>query len=560
MISITGNLWKEVKVNNRLVQKIKQDFRFSENVSNLLVDRNFSKEEIFLLNNPINLVNPFSNNLDFFNSKEIIIDFIKRKKKIMVIGDYDVDGSISTSMLINFFKQINHPFDFYIPDRSLDGYGVSKKLLKKLNKRLAELIIIVDSGSKSHEAIDYLNSLKIKSIIIDHHEITKPFPKSNVLINPKKNNKINDQNNLCASALVYFFIEILKKNLNLKISSKINLFLTALATICDVMPLRGLNRNIVKTAFENYNYKDSYFINYILNKIKKKNNLDYDDFGYLIGPILNSGGRLNKSHLPINLITSSNKFEIEKISDELISLNNKRKKIEKKIIFNINKKNLIWIKDKILIIKDISIPVGLIGIIATRFLEKFDISTIVITQSENLLKGSARSIPGVNIGSIINNAFIKKILLNGGGHQLAAGFSLQKEKFDLFKKFLNKYKIKNLINKKTYISKMSSLAINTDFVKDINKLAPFGNANRKPVFLLEKFKIYKPKIINETHIFCLLKDNKNKFFESFAFNSINTEIGKILLNYKKEINLLCEFNLNSLNKNKINIHIVDIIV
>ena len=143
---------------------------------------------------------------------------------------------------------------------------------------------------------------------------------------------------------------------------------------------------------------------------------------------------------------------------------------------------------------------------------------------------------------------------------MAAGFSLQKEKFDLFKKFLNKYKIKNLKNKKKYISKISSLAINTDFIKDINKLAPFGNANRKPVFLLEKFKIYKPKIINETHIFCLLKDNKNKFFESFAFNSINTEIGKILLNYKKEINLLCEFNLNSLNRNKINIHIVDIIV
>ena len=143
---------------------------------------------------------------------------------------------------------------------------------------------------------------------------------------------------------------------------------------------------------------------------------------------------------------------------------------------------------------------------------------------------------------------------------MAAGFSLQKEKFDLFKKFLNKYKIKYLIIKKKFISLLFSLAINTDFIKDINKLAPFGNANRKPVFLLEKFKIYKPKIINETHIFCLLKDNKNKFFESFAFNSINTEIGKILLNYKKEINLLCEFNLNSLNRNKINIHIVDIIV
>ena len=560
MISITGNLWEEVKVNNRLVQKIKQDFKFSENVSNLLVDRNFTKEEIFLINDSINFVNPFSNDLDFLNSKKIIIDFIKKKKKIMVIGDYDVDGSISTSMLINFFKQINHPYDFYIPDRSLDGYGVSKKLLKKLNKRLAELIIIVDSGSKSHEAIDYLNKLKIKSIIIDHHEISKPFPKSNTLINPKKENKIKNQVNLCASALVYFLIDILRKELNLKISLKLNIFLTALATICDVMPLRGLNRNIIVKAFREYNYKDSYFVNYLLKKIKKKNNLDYDDFGYLIGPILNSGGRLNKSHLPINLITSSNKLEIEKISNNLISLNNQRKEIEKKIINEIEEKNLIWIKNRILIVKDISIPEGLIGIIATRFLEKFNRSTIVITQSGNLLKGSARSTPNINIGSIINNAVVKKILANGGGHQMAAGFSLKKDNFNYFKEYLEKYDLPNYKDTKRYTSKISSSSINIEFIKDINKLAPFGNANKKPIFLVEKFKIFKPKIINKTHIYCLLKDNKNKFFESFSFNSINTKIGDYLLNYKNDINLLCELSLNTTNKNKINIHIVDIIV
>jgi len=314
MISVNGNSWEETEVNKRLVQKIKQDFKFSENISKLLINRDYNREEIYSLNNIINFKNPFTNDPDFIKSKKLILDYIKNKKKILIIGDYDVDGSVSTSMLIKLFQHINHSYDFYIPDRTSDGYGLSVNLLKKLKNRLTDLVIIVDSGSKSHKAINYLNNLKIKSIIIDHHEISKPFPKSTALINPKKNSKNYNQINLCASALVYFLIDILKKELNLDISTKLNLFLTALATICDVMPLRGLNRNIIIKAFKEYNYKNSYFINYLLTKIKKRNNLEYNDFGYLIGPILNSGGRLNKSHLPVNLITSSNKTEIKKIN------------------------------------------------------------------------------------------------------------------------------------------------------------------------------------------------------------------------------------------------------
>ena len=560
MISINNNSWEEINVNKRIVQKIKQDFKFSENIAKLLINRNYNQEEIYSLENTVDFKNPFTNDKDFISSNNLILNFLKNKKKILIIGDYDVDGSISTSMLIKLFQYINHPYDFYIPDRTLDGYGVSRNLLKKLKNRLTELVIIVDSGSKSYEAIDYLNDLNIKSIIIDHHEISKPFPKSTVLINPKKNNDNHNQINLCASALVYFLIDVLKKELNLKISTKLNLFLTALATICDVMPLRGLNRNIIIKAFKEYNFKNSYFINYLLMQIKKDNSLEYDDFGYIIGPVLNSGGRLNKSHLPVNLITSSNENEIKKISDNLINLNNKRKDIEKRIIREINKKNLTLIKNQILIIKDITIPEGLIGIIATRFLEKFNKTTIVITQSGNLLKGSARSTSKINIGSIINNGVLNKILLKGGGHQMAAGFLLKKNNFDDFKNYLNNYKISNQSDTKYYVSKISSSAINLEFVRDINKLAPFGNLNENPVFLVENLKICKPKTINKSHIFCLLKAKNKKFFDAIAFNVINTKIEDYLLNYKNEIKVLCKFYLSSHKKNKINIHIVDIII
>ena len=558
MTSLSGNIWEEIKFNEQLSQKVKQDHKFSDILSRLIINRNFNEEEIYSIYNKVSIINPFINNLDFELSKNLIINFINSKKKILIIGDYDVDGSVATGLLIRLFKQIKHPYDYFIPDRLEDGYGISEKLFKKIEKKLTELVIIVDSGSKSYDAINYLNNLNIKTIIIDHHELVKPYPKSTSFINPKKD-KDHNHYNLCASALVYFLVDILKKELTLKNYNKSDLFLTALATVCDVMPLRGLNRNIVQTAFNEYNHNNLDFINYFYSKKKKSNKFHYDDLGYIIGPILNSGGRLNKSNLATKLIISKNKDEIKKISNQLINLNDKRKEIEKKSIDKINYNDLILIKDRIIIIKDLTIPEGIIGIIASRFLEKYNKTTIVLTQSGNLLKGSARSTSDINIGSIINNLVSKKILLNGGGHNMAAGFSLYKKNFNKFKSFLFGYKLTIGDSKKKYVSKISTSAVNIKFLKDLEKLAPFGNNNKRPIFLMENLKIINPKLINNLHIHCLLKDKKNKIFNSILFNSVNTNLGNYLLNYKKEINILCEFNLYGANNNKISTHIIDII-
>ena len=559
MISVSGNIWEEIRFNKQISQKIKQDYKFSEFLSNLITHRNFNKEEIYTIENDIDLINPFIKDKDFKLAKNLIIDSINFKKKILIIGDYDVDGSVATALLVKLFKQLEHPFDFYIPDRVKDGYGISEKLFKKIEKKLTELVIIVDSGSKSYDTISYLNKLNIKTIIIDHHELVKPYPKSNSFINPKKN-KNDDHSNLCASALVYFLIDMIKEKKYLKNYSKSDLFLTALATVCDVMPLRGLNRNIVKKAYNEYSHKNLDFINYFYSKKDKSNKFDYDDLGYLIGPILNSGGRLNKSNLATKLIISSNKDEILKISNQLINLNTKRKEIENNSIRNINYKDLIMIKDRIIIVKDLSIPEGLIGIIASRLLEKFNKTTIVLTQSGNLLKGSARSTLDINIGSIINNAVFNNILINGGGHKMAAGFSLNTKNFDKFKDFISELKFNNQDIKKQYVSKISTSAINRDFLKNLEKLAPYGNCNERPIFFIENLKIYKPKIINNSHINCLLKDKNNKTFNAILFYSVNTNLGNYILNYKKEISIFCKFKLYGVNNNKINTHILDIVI
>ena len=560
MISVSGNEWNEIKFNKLKIQKISQDNNVNEIVSKIIFNNNFTKEEIYSIENLIDFKNPFLSNKDFNKSKEIIIKHIKNKKKILVIGDYDVDGSVSTAMFLNLFKVIKHPFDFYIPDRIKDGYGISIDLFKKLKHRLTDLIIILDSGSKSIKEIDYLNTLNIQTIIIDHHEIVKPYPKASVFINPKKNNENIFLNNLCASTLTYFLIELIHKDLKLNFQKKKYNLLAALATICDVMPLNNLNRYIIKKAINDYHFKLSYFFDLILKKNKKNNKLNTDDFGYLIGPILNSGGRLNKSNLAVELMISDNKLKIEKIYNQLVQLNLKRKEIEKNILFNLDFEKLRKDQSNILIIKDIKIPEGLIGIIAARCVEKLNKPTIVVTQSGTKLKGSARSFNRINIGSIINNAVNLNILEKGGGHEYAGGFSLKKENFNKFKNYLNSLTILSTKNQKKYISKISSTALNINFINNIKKLEPFGNDNKKPLFFVENLKIFKPKIINKLHISCLLKDNKNKFYDSISFNVINSKVGEYLLNYKKEISVLAEIDISYRNDSMVKINIIDVVI
>ena len=211
MISISDKNWVEKKVNKNLIDKIKQDYDLSEIISKLIVSRNFDIEEITNIDKDPNITNIFKNTFDFNYSSDLLIDSINKKEKICVLGDYDVDGTAATSLLVKYFKHIKQPYFYYIPDREKDGYGATKKLFQKLIINSPKLVIMVDCGSTSNKSIDFLNENNIKSIIIDHHEISKPYPKSNSIINPKKNSGYIKYNYFCATALTYFFLDILLK-------------------------------------------------------------------------------------------------------------------------------------------------------------------------------------------------------------------------------------------------------------------------------------------------------------------------------------------------------------
>ena len=388
MISVSGRKWQEIKVDNKLVEKFQQDHNFSKIVSQLIVSRNFDKDEIHLIKNNLKISNIFQHKPDFINSVKLIQDAVINKEKICILGDYDVDGSVATSLFIKFFEHLKNPYFYYIPDREKDGYGASKKLFKKLIRKKPNLIIMVDCGSTSVEAIDFLNENKIKSLIIDHHEIYKPYPKANAIINPKKDNGYNEYNYLCATALTFFFLEILSDKLKSKINLKKNLIYVLLATVCDVMPLRKLNRLISINALNEFNLNDNPLFIRIYDLINKKNKININDLGYLVGPILNAGGRLGKSNYATELLSTNNIEIIDKKAVELFNLNKKRREIETKILDGIDFKKIEKKSKDLIIYYNSNINEGLIGIIASRLKDHFNKPSIIITNSNNLLNTS----------------------------------------------------------------------------------------------------------------------------------------------------------------------------
>ncbi|MBD1140708.1 DHH family phosphoesterase [Pelagibacterales bacterium SAG-MED39] len=551
MLSVSGKNWEEIKVNHRILEKIKNDYNFSDILSKLIISKNFSSTEISSITNDIKISNPFLKNNDFEVGKKIIDETISKNKKILIIGDYDVDGCISTALLKIFFSHLNKEVNFYIPNRLKDGYGASITLIKKLTKIKPDLVIMVDCGSNSLESIKYLKSKNIETIIIDHHEVFNPYLKIKCFINPKKDCDYKIYDYLCSSSLVYFFIDnyIKKKKLNIRFEN--NLIYVLLATVCDVMPIRKLNRIIALNVLKKFNITENFLFNKIFSIKKIKRPFKIDDLGFLIGPILNSAGRLKDANIVVNLITSNDSNYIESVLNKLILLNEKRKFIESNILNNIDFNEIKKKNDNVVVeFKDL-INEGIIGIIAAKLKDYFNKPSVILTKSGNFYKASARSTPDFNIGKYIKKCIDKKIIISGGGHNLAAGFNIKKEKIEEFNYYINNlYKKSDINNSKKYLSKISLSAVNFTFFNELKKIGPNGHGNNSPIFLLENVKILKPRIFKNKFVSFYAKSTSGKLFPGISFSFLESNTSSELLYNKNSVNLIAQIKENFWNNKK----------
>ena len=326
--------------------------------------------------------------------------------------------------------------------------------------------------------------------------------------------------------------------------------LVSLGTVCDVVPLIGLNRAIVSQGLEIIRKKANLGIKILKNVCGIETNITAYHLGYVLGPRINAGGRVGKSSHGANLLLSKNSKEIFKIASELDSYNIERKKIEKDLLNKIENKIKIDIDDPILILSGNKWHGGIIGIIASRLKDKFNKPTIIISFENGIGQASARSVIGFDIGSIIINAVKQNILKKGGGHKMAAGFTIEENKIDEFREFvIKKYKkIKKNIKKQDklmYDSKISPSALNENFFNQVNMLSPFGSGNPEPKFVIENLKLVKSQVVGENHIKALFSGEDGSTFAGVTFNATNTVLGSYLTTKNsKKINIIGKLSLN----------------
>ena len=572
--SVQGKEWVLKDFDKNLAEYISKEYDLDFLTSKLLVNRNINQKNIENFLNPKIknfLPNPY-NFKDMGKGLETISRHIKNKNKICIFGDYDVDGATSSGIMSKYLEQLNIDHFVFIPDRQKDGYGPSVKTFTNIINKNVNLIIALDCGTTSFEAIEYARSKNIDVVVIDHHKSQETFPAANAIINPNRIDETGDYYYLCAAGVLFIFLVGLNKILredyyfNKAKVQEPNLLdlldLVMMGTVCDVVPLMDLNRAFVyqglKVASKRHNLGLKTLVDY--SKIKKK--LSTYEVGYVLGPKINAGGRIGKSELGYNLLTTNNAETAYLISSELESLNLKRKDIEKKIVeeaISISEKNN---DEPIVFLSKNDWHEGLIGIVASRLKDHFNKPSFIISQKGEDCKGSARSIFGFDVGMAITKCKQLNIISKGGGHPMAGGFSLKSDKLEIFKGELIKLFLKLKKNNDNNIieidSYLESSAINDELIEKLNHLEPYGSGNREPIFGFEKFKVSKVIETNNNHVKVVL--NKGNFYiDAISFNSKNKDLGNYLMNFKKEFNLVAKVKLNEWNgKSKIELIIDDI--
>jgi single-stranded-DNA-specific exonuclease len=562
LMSVVGKNWIQKEFDLDEIKFIKENFFLDEIVAKLLSIRKIKKEEInFFLNPSIknSLPNPYSLN-DMQKAIDRTISCIVSNEKVGIFGDYDVDGATSTAILGNYFRALNLPYEIYIPDRQKEGFGPNEKGFDYLIENGSKLIFTVDCGTLSYLPIEYANTKKIDVIVIDHHQSEINLPKAHSIVNPNRFDDRSELNYLCAAGVCFMFLVALNKKLrenNWFINKSINepdllnfLDLVSLGTICDVVPLVDLNRAFVNQGLKVVNQKKNLGLKTLIEISEIENNLTTYHLGYVLGPRINAGGRVGKSTHGAKLLLNNDSKDSFKISSELNNYNKERQLLEKELLKDIMDKDYGLTDEPVIVLYGENWHEGIIGIIAARIKEKYNKPTFIISTKSGLGKGSARSIYGFDIGTAVIAAVQNKILIRGGGHKMAAGFTLDTDKISEFKNFLiRKFKSINinLESKKNifYDTEISPSAINIDFYEKINVLSPFGSGNPEPKFIIKNVRPVNSKIVGEKHIKSIFEGSDSSTFKTITFNCVDNVLGSYLLKKNiKNFNILGKLSLN----------------
>lgn len=535
---ITGKRfkWQQKDVFESTVLYYSQSYDISKIISRCLINRGVQFDDVKKFLEPRIkdiMPDPF-HLLDMEKAINRIIYAIKNQQRIVVYGDYDVDGATSSALVKKYFEQIKFKnIEIIIPDRTKDGYGPNMGIFQNLVNKKIDLVITLDCGIVAFEVMEYAYNAGLDVIIVDHHISTEVLPMSFAIINPNRIDQISQCKDCAAVGIAFFLIVALNKTLREgSFFEKIGILepniidlldLVALGTVCDVVKMSNINRALIQTGLKVLRQRKNTGLAILCDTVGIHDLITEYHLGYIIGPSINAGGRVGESNLGAALLSSCNKDVAYEMALRLHLYNQERKNLENQALNSaIQEAEIQFSEGNKCIFITGKWHIGIIGIVASRLNERFGVPIIVATMVYDIYKASARSVRNINIGAYILEARKLNLLLEGGGHAMAAGFSCTENQVDKLHKFLNEKMYNHIIEKYiTYDSFLNINEINISLCDDLSTMSPFGVGNSLPKFVMENFEISNVKILKEQHISFIVncryktKSIKAIFFRAF---------------------------------------------
>lgn len=526
--------WRLKPADDQVVANLAKDTGLSAVIARVLVNRRVTtadEAKKFLNVDKSHVHSPFLLK-DMDRAVARVLKAIQSKEKICVYGDYDVDGAVSTSLLLLFFKEIGFPIEFYIPNRLREGYSLNKDALETLRAREVTLLITVDNGIMAHKEIAFANTLGLDVIVTDHHQVAETLPQAVAIVNPQRADCTYPFKGICGAGVAFKLIMALRQTLReqnyfrdkKEPNLKQYLDLLCIATVCDMVPLRDENRYFVKEGLKCLEHTTRPGLKALMKVSALKDTVSATDLGFRLGPRINACGRLEDASWGVKMLVSESDSEAWEYAQKLDGLNKDRRDVEAEIVSEAlaQVRESVDLKERLgVVVFSENWHVGVVGIVASRVVEKIKRPVFVLGKTDSGdIKGSGRSIAKVNLVVALREC--SEYLKMFGGHEAAAGLTLHEGKLDEFTRAfdhaIKKQMIFEDLAQKTLVDDdLTTAEINRRLVDELGQLEPFGMGNAKPLFVLRELKVKSQRVVGENHL-KLRVSCHDQDFDAIAFN------------------------------------------
>lgn len=517
--------WQIYETDENEVNKLKEKYKINTLLATILVNRGIISEEKvkhFLEPTRQDFYNPYLMK-DMEIAVERIIEAIKNQEKVIIYGDYDVDGITSTTVLKKFLKDLGLEVSYYIPNRLNEGYGLNKKAIEWIVNEGYELMITVDCGISGIEEVDYANSLGLEVIVTDHHEPGEALPKALAVVDNKRKDSNYPFRDLAGVGVAFKVCQALGMKLGLKEESYLKyLDIVCVGTISDIVPLVDENRIITKLGLLLVKQTKNMGLRAIINS-SGYSKIDSNTISFGVAPRINACGRMGKAEEALELLLSTNMYKVNELTKKLNEHNKERQEIEKSIyesvVEKIEKNHLD--ENRTIVVGGEDWHHGVIGIVSSKITDMYFKPSILLSfEEDGTGKGSGRSIPGFDLHDALTRC--RSSLEKFGGHSMAVGVTIRKEKLDEFCKEFEKIaaeeKIEEIIPVLNIDAKVDLSSIDKEMIESLKELEPFGEANKMPIFAFKNLRIDSIRALSEgKHLKLTLKEN-NRIINAIGFN------------------------------------------